>query len=84
MLLQALRVETKMKNLNLQATFLAQKGVGTRSHTKTKCGNAIPTRSPPTTPLPACEVYAASSEAGQMKTTNTALSWPSTLVDTSH
>jgi len=33
MLLQALRVEIEMKNLNLQVTFLVQKGVGTRSHT---------------------------------------------------
>jgi len=31
MLLQALRVEIEMKNLNLQVTFL--EGVGTRSHT---------------------------------------------------
>ena len=38
MLLQALRVEIEMKNVNIQVTFLVQKGVGTRSH--------------PTTPLP--------------------------------
>jgi len=29
MLLQALHVEIEMKNLNLQVTFLVQKGVGT-------------------------------------------------------
>jgi len=29
MLLQALRVETEMKNLNFQVTLLVQKGVGT-------------------------------------------------------
>jgi len=29
MLLQALRVEIEMKNLNLQVTFLVKKGVGT-------------------------------------------------------
>jgi len=34
MLLQALRVEIEMKNLNLQVTFLVQKGVGARSDTK--------------------------------------------------
>jgi len=51
MLLQALRVEIEMKNPNLQVTFLVQKGVATRSHTKKKCGNAVPTRSHPTTPL---------------------------------
>jgi len=39
-LLQALRVE--IENLNLQVTFLVQKGVGTRSHTKKRCGNAVP------------------------------------------
>jgi len=33
MLLQALHVETEMKNLNLQVTLLVPKGVGTRSHT---------------------------------------------------
>ena len=38
MLLQALRVEIEMKNVNIQVTFLVQKVVGTRSH--------------PTTPLP--------------------------------
>jgi len=32
MLLQALRVEIEMKHLNLQATFLVKKVVGTRSH----------------------------------------------------
>jgi len=46
MLLQALRVEIEMKNLNLQVTFLVQKGVGTRSHTKKRCGIAVPTRDP--------------------------------------
>jgi len=30
MLLQALRVEIVMKNLNIQVTFLVQKGVGTQ------------------------------------------------------
>jgi len=35
MLLQALRVEIEMKNLNIQVTFLMQKGVGTRSHPTT-------------------------------------------------
>jgi len=43
MLLQALRVEFEMKNLNLQVTFLVKKGVGTRSHTKERCGNVVPT-----------------------------------------
>jgi len=32
-------------------TLLVQKGVGTRSHTKNRYGNAVPTRSHPTTPL---------------------------------
>jgi len=45
-----LLVEIEMKNLNLQVAFLVQKGVGTRSHTKKKCGNAVPTRFYPTTP----------------------------------
>jgi len=36
----------------LQVTLLVQKGVGTRSHTKYNCKNAVPTRSHPTTPLP--------------------------------
>jgi len=36
MLLQALRVEIEMKNLNLQATFLVQNSVGTRSHPTTR------------------------------------------------
>jgi len=31
--------------------LLAQKGVGTRSHSKKRCGNAVPTRSHLTTPL---------------------------------
>jgi len=35
MLLQALRAEIEMKNLNLQVTFLVQKDVGTRSHPNT-------------------------------------------------
>jgi len=35
MLLQALRVEIEMKNLNIQVTFPVQKGVGTRSHLTT-------------------------------------------------
>jgi len=35
MLVQALRVETEMKNVHLQVTFLVQKGVGTRSHPTT-------------------------------------------------
>jgi len=51
MLLQALRVEIEMKNLNLQVTFLVQKSVGTRSHTEKRCGNAFPTRSHHTTLL---------------------------------
>jgi len=49
MLLQALRAEIEMKNLNLQETLLVQKSVGTRSHAKKRCGNAVPTRSHPTT-----------------------------------
>ena len=51
MLLQALSVEIEMKNLNLQVTFQVQKGVETRSHTKKRCGNAVPTRSHPTSPF---------------------------------
>jgi len=51
MLLQALLVAIEMKNLNLGVTLLVQKGVGTRSHTKKRCGNGVPTRSHPTTPL---------------------------------
>jgi len=43
MLLQALRAEIEMKNLNLQETLLVQKSVGTRSHAKKRCGNAVPT-----------------------------------------
>jgi len=35
-----------------QVTFLAQKDVGTRSHSKKRCGNAVPTRFHPTTHLP--------------------------------
>jgi len=35
MLLQALHVETEMKNLNLQVTLRVQKGVGTRFHPTT-------------------------------------------------
>ena len=50
MLLQALRVEIKMKNLNLQVTFLVNIGVGTRSYTKKRCGNPVPTVSHTTTP----------------------------------
>jgi len=51
MLFQALHVKIEMKNQNLQVTLLVQKGVGTRSHAKNRCGNAVPTRSHPTTPL---------------------------------
>jgi len=36
---------------HLQVTLLVQKGVGTRSHAKRRCGNAVPTRSHPTIPL---------------------------------
>jgi len=42
-LIQALHVEIEMKNLNLQVTSLVQKGAGTHSHTKIRCGNAVPT-----------------------------------------
>jgi len=34
MLLQALHIETEMKNMNLQETLLVQKGVGTRGKNK--------------------------------------------------
>jgi len=40
MLLQALHVEIEMQNVNLQVTLLVQ-----------RCGNAVPTRSYPTTLL---------------------------------
>ena len=42
MLLQALRVEIEMKNLNLQVPFLVQKGVGTRSTPKRGMGTPFP------------------------------------------
>jgi len=44
MVLQALHVETEMKNLNIQVTLLMQKGVETPFllHRTPLCGNALP------------------------------------------
>jgi len=69
MLLQALRVEIEMKNLNLRGNVSSAK----------RCGNAIPTRSHPTTRLltplqlpsvhhnPSCDGCARDAEENRMR-----------------